>query len=79
MNDRNLILVSAAIARRAPEEWSEFLEAFKSYTDTKRDQCISSPVDTIQVAQGRAQQCVSLLRLFEDCVRAADQIAEKKK
>jgi hypothetical protein len=79
MSDRELIVVSAAIARRAPEEWSDFLAAFKSYTDTRRDQCVSSPVDTLQVTQGRAQQCVSLLRLLEDCVRTADQIAEKRK
>ena len=79
MSDRELIFTSAAIARRAPEEWSDFLAAFKSYTETRRDQCVSSPVDTLQVAQGRAQQCVSLLRLFEDCVKTADQITEKKR
>lgn len=79
MSDRDLIFTSAAIARRAPEEWSDFLAAFKTYTDARRDQCVSSPVDTLQVAQGRAQQCVSLLRLFEDCIRTADQITEKRK
>jgi hypothetical protein len=79
MSDRDLIITSAAIARRAPDEWTDFLAAFKSYTDTRRDQCVSSPVDMLQVAQGRAQQCVSLLRLFEECIRTADQITEKKR
>ena len=79
MSDRDLILKSAAVARRSHQEWSDFLAALKSYTDTKRDQCVSSPVDTLQVAQGRAQQCVALLRLLEDCVKTADQITEKQK
>lgn len=79
MSDRDLIVKSAAISRRAPNEWSDFLAAFKSYTDARRDQCVSSPVDTLQVAQGRAQQCASLLRLLEECVKTADQISEKSK
>ena len=79
MSDRDLILKTAALARIAPTEWTAFLAAFKDYTDTRRDQCISSPVDTIQVAQGRAQQCVSLLRLFDECLKTADQIQEKRK
>jgi len=79
MSDVQLIVASAALARRAPEEWLDFLAAFKNYTDTRRDQCVSSPVDTLQVAQGRAQQCVSLLRLLEECVKTADQITEKRK
>lgn len=79
MSDRELILKSAALARTSPEEWSVFLAEFKNYTDTRRDQCVSSPVDTVLVAQGRAQQCVALLRLFEECLKTADQITEKRK
>ena len=33
----------------------------------------------LYVAQGRAQQCAALLRLFEECVKTADQITEKRK
>lgn len=79
MSDRDLILKTASLARMAPQEWSDFLAAFKQYTDTRRDQCVSSPVDTILIAQGRAQQCASLLRLFEECLTTADQIQEKRK
>lgn len=79
MSDRELILKSAALARRSPEEWSDFLAEFRKYTDTRRDQCVSSPVDSIFVAQGRAQQCAALLRLFEECLKTADQITEKRK
>lgn len=79
MSDRELILKSASLARRSPEEWSDFLAEFKKYTDARRDQCVSSPVDTVLVAQGRAQQSVALLRLFEECLKTADQITEKRK
>lgn len=79
MSDRELILKTAFLARMAPKEWSEFLAAFKNYTDTRRDQCVSSPSDAIFRAQGQAQQCVMLLRLFEECLKTADQIQEKSK
>lgn len=79
MSDRDLILKAANLARSAPKEWSDFLAAFKDYADTRRDQCVSSSPDALFVAQGRAQSCVALLRLFEDCLKAADQIQEKRK
>jgi hypothetical protein len=63
----------------APREWSDFLAAFKAYTDNRRDQCVSSPSDAILAAQGRAQQCASLVRLFDECLKTADQIQEKRK
>lgn len=79
MSDRELILKSARLAQSSPEEWSEFLAEFENYTNARRDQCISSPADTVLIAQGRAQQCVSLLRLFDECQKTADQITEKRK
>ena len=79
MSERELILSAASLARSSPREWELFLAEFRKYTNVKRDQCVSSPVDTLLVAQGRAQQCVALLRLFEECVKTADQITEKRK
>jgi hypothetical protein len=79
VSDRELILRAAALARRSPQEWSEFLAAFKDYTDVNRERCVSSPLDTLPVAQGRAQNCAALLRLFQECVQTADQITEKRK
>lgn len=79
MSDRDLILRSATLARSRPQEWSEFLAAFKEYTDVQRERCVSSPLDTLPVAQGRAQNCAALLRLFQECVQNADQIQEKRK
>jgi hypothetical protein len=79
MSDRDLILKAANLARRAPQDWEQFIGALKIYTDIRRDQCVSSPVDTLQVAQGRAQQSASLLRLLEECVKTADQMTEKNR
>jgi len=79
LSDRDLILKAAAVASAAPKEWSDFLAAFSLYTDNRRDQCVSSPADAIFANQGRAQQCVSLLRLFQECRQTADQIQEKRK
>lgn len=78
MNQRDLIMKTASLARRAPEEWSAFLGAFSEYADTTRDQCVSSPIDSVLIAQGRARECGSLLRLFTECPKTADQIMEKK-
>lgn len=78
-SDRQLIIAAARISRAAPESWEQLLAAFRAYTDTQRDNCISSPVDNLQVAQGRAQACAALLRLFDDCRKSADQIEEKRK
>ena len=79
MSEREFILSAASLARSSPREWETFLAEFKNFTSVRRDQCVSSPVDTLLVAQGRAQQCVALLRLFEECVKTADQITEKRK
>ena len=73
-----LILKSAALARSSPQIWSEFLRAFHEYTDEKRDQCISSPIDALPVSQGRAQACRDLLRLFAECTAKADQIEKRQ-
>lgn len=76
---RDLIKASADLARANPEEWRRFLGVVRAYTDTQRDNVVSSPLDVLPVAQGRAQACVALLRLFEDCLQTADQIKERKK
>lgn len=78
MNDE-LIRRAASLARAAPREWQDFLGALRSHVDTTKDQCISSPLESLQVAQGRAQYSVALLRLFETCTKVADQMTEKRK
>lgn len=76
---RALVLRAASLARSAPREWNEFVTAFRNLTEHRRDECISSPADNVFVAQGRAREAASLLRLMEHCLKTADQIQEKRK
>lgn len=76
MTQRQLILRAASIARAAGEDWDRFVAEFAAYTDDVKNQCISSNADTVQIAQGRARECASLLRLFSECRVVADQITE---
>lgn len=77
--DRELVHRAAALARAAHPEWQEFLRAMQEYTDEIRDHCISSPVEALQVSQGRAQNCRDLLRLFAECQETSDQMKQKSK
>ncbi len=76
---REIALCAARVARRAPEEWGALIAALKSLSDHRRDECVSSPADAVFIAQGRARESASLLRMFETCLKTADQIAEKRK
>lgn len=79
MNDRELIFASAKLARSAPETWEEFIRALSNYTDIQISNCISSPLEELQRAQGRAQNSVTLLRLLREALKTADQIERKTK
>lgn len=79
MNDRDLILTAARLARSAPENWKMFLGALAKYTEDQRDNCIKSPLEQLPVAQGRAQACTHLLALLVDCLTTADKIEGKRK
>lgn len=76
---RQLALRAASLARRAPDEWGEFLIALETLTNHRRDECVSSPADSLFIAQGRARESASLLRMLEGCLKTADQITEKRK
>ena len=79
MNDRELILKAAALARSAPEDWKQFVGALSAYTDVQISNCISSPLEALPQNQGRAQACVAILRSFRECLKTADQIEGKRK
>lgn len=79
MSDKDLILNTARLARRAPDEWQHFLGALAKYVETQRSYCIQSPLDILPVAQGRAQACTAILALFTDCLSSADKIEGKHK
>lgn len=79
MNDRELILASAKLARSAPEAWNEFLGALDTYTNLQISNCVSSPLEALAQNQGRAQSMVALQKVLRDCLKTADQIERKSK
>jgi len=79
MNDRELIIASAKLARSAPENWNEFLGALEAYTNIQISNCISSPIEALAQNQGRAQSMVALLKVLRECLKSADQIEGKRK
>lgn len=79
MNDRDLILKAAALARSAPEAWKQFLGALASHTEQSRSNLVASPIDTLPVLQGEARACTRLLSTLETCLQMADKIEGKSK
>lgn len=78
MSDRNLVLSAAAIAHRAPQEWAQFISALHAYVDVRRDECIRSSLDMLQVTQGRAQASAALRDLLADAVNTANKLETKQ-
>ncbi len=70
--DRDLVLKSAALARAAPSQWSDFLAAMKGVTDETLNDVLKSPTEMLQVNQGRARMIASLLETLATCKQDAD-------
>lgn len=49
----------------APQEFDAFRTAFANYSRTMIDAMVNSSGD-LQVAQGRAQQCLKIMRVLEE-------------
>jgi hypothetical protein len=76
--DDELVMTAAELRRKAPEGFQKFLEAFRAYTNKTKDECISSPIDTLPVAQGRARGCASVLHILDNCIVLADKREKKR-
>ena len=76
--EEQLILAAAELSNASPARWKEFVDAFTAYTARKRDTCVQSAPDRIFQAQGMAQECNVLLRLFEECRRTSEAIRTKQ-
>jgi len=74
LNDNALIMAAARLSGRAPPEWAEFISAFVSYTDARRDELVGANAENLQAAQGRAQACVALRKLLVECRATAEKI-----
>jgi hypothetical protein len=70
-------MAAAHLSRQAPETWGQFMVALGEYANSRRDECVQSSVEKLQVAQGRAQICVQLVRLLADCNKTAEAIEKQ--
>lgn len=77
--NRALIFAAASVAHRAPHEWADFISKLTAYVEVKRDECIRSPLDMLQVTQGRAQASGALREILADCVKTANELETKQK
>lgn len=73
--DVPLVQKAAVLARSSPKAWSEFLAEIGKLTDRAKDQCVSSPVDTLPVMQGGARALRDLYATLEQCIANADKLA----
>lgn len=67
-----VVAAAAKLARIANPEWKEFLLALAAFEEQLRDNVVMSPVETIQINQGKAQLLTGLRRNLENCMVAAD-------
>ena len=79
MNDRELQQAAAQLARVAPRLWVEFLATYRMHSHETLKQMISSPSETVHVAQGRARHADELLRLLESALATAEQIEKRNR
>jgi hypothetical protein len=77
MSDQSLKISIARLARRSPSDWDQFLAEYRAYQQIITTQLVTSPPDSLQVAQGRARQCNEFLRILEDSLKTAD-LTERK-
>lgn len=79
VNDKELQLAIAQLARSAPRNWNEFLAAYRVHSHEILKQVISSPPEALHVAQGRAKHSDELLRLFDTALATAEQIEKRNR
>lgn len=77
MQHQQLILKAANLARSAPTQWADFLKALAEYKEHHRDNLLNSPLDALQVNQGRAQMLDITCNLLAKAVEDADKINGK--
>jgi hypothetical protein len=77
--EQDLIMEAARLARSAPANWDRFIGALQNYSAQSTQNCIQSPLEELQRAQGRAQASARLHALLSDCLASADKIEGKRK
>lgn len=75
--DKILSEPAARLARAAPREWKEFLEAYREYADVQRDSMLNAPHQELHTSQGWARHASKLNLLLDDAVKAADAMSQR--
>lgn len=52
--------------------------SFAALVEQSRNNCITSPIETLQVNQGKAQALTDLCITLGDCVKLSDRIIQRK-
>lgn len=73
-----LSLTAAALARYAPKEWGEFVEALSLVADQHRENLVQSTLAELPVNQGRAQILSNVVFNLRNCITEADKIKGMK-
>jgi hypothetical protein len=79
VSNKNFVVAAASLARAAPSQWDQFVRAMSEHYESTKEQFVSSPSSSIQLAQGRAQEARDILNLCRDCKSEADQIENRIK
>lgn len=79
MNDKELIIAAAQLAQTAAGSWEKFLAALRAHNAAVTNQLVSSPIEVLPVAQGRAKHAQELLTTLENCRTVAEQIEKGQK
>lgn len=74
-----LILQTAQLRRSSPDVWAEFSAALQNYTGQQLHELAGAPVEKLQVAQGRVQSLMQLIKIFETSLVMADKILDNRK
>ena len=77
-NDLKMKIALAQMARASKTNWDQFLAEYRVYCDKITDELVSSPQDTLELAQGRARHAREVLKIFEMCFKDADQAQNRK-
>ncbi len=77
MNTNELLEASKRLSQAAPNTWQEFVKAFELHDALKRIELVQSPLDRLQISQGRAQETTAILKIFLQATGAGTATAHK--
>lgn len=80
-NDLEVLIAKAVVEVRSTSSqgWETLLSALSARAAQKAEDCISSPLEHLQVAQGRAQEARELVNTLKNAPKLAEQIRNKER